>query len=185
MFKALEIGSTIDIEPRQLVALERSTNTQQLALGGGPRKPTRAHVIGFYNQETSTYQVYVFLGRLERDRVGKPQGLLFRCDPPVVSVDHYEPLYREAMTMVQSQGFQMQRVPARTLSDHERANALQDLPFVGALSGPPPPTSGTMSASQLNLQSTREAARIPEVSREISLPKAHTVQTLGKLLTLF
>jgi hypothetical protein len=168
-----------------LVALERSTNTQQLALGGGPRKPTRAHVIGFYNRTTTTYRVYVFLGRLERDREGRPPGLLFRCDPQDVPVDHYEPLHREAMTMVQSQGFQMQCVPVSALGDHERSAALQDFPFVDSLADSAPPTSAAVSASQLNLRSTRQAAPLAQVSREISLPQARTVQTLGKLLTLF
>jgi hypothetical protein len=184
MFKALEIGSTIDHDPRHLVALERSTNTQQLALGGGSRKPTRAHILSFLNQATATYTVYVFLGRLERGRDGLPQGLLFLADPPEVTVEGYEPLRREATTMVQSQGFQMQRVPVRTLSAPARVAALHDLPFATSLENPPPP-AGPSIAGTVDLQSTHRAAPIPQVSREISLPQAHTVQTLGKLLTLF
>lgn len=184
MFKALEIGSTIDLDPRLLVSLERSSNTQQLALGGGPRKPTRAHILGFLNQSSATYRVYVFLGRLERDRTGNPQGLLFLADPPEVSVDGYEPLRREATTMVQSQGFQMQRVPVRTMSEPERRAALYDLPFSVSFDNPPPPT-GQSTVTSVDLQSTHRAAPIPQVSREISLPQAHAVQTLGKLLTFF
>jgi hypothetical protein len=184
MFKALEIGSTIDLEPQMLVALERSANTQQLALGGGPRKPTRAYILGFLNSAASTYCVYVFLGRLERGRDGQPQGLLFLCDPPNVTVDGYEPLQREAMTMVQSQGFQMQGVTVTTLSDAERLAALHDLPFLAQPASPPPPL-GTADAGSASLQSTHRAARIPQVSREISLPEIRAVQTLGKLLTLF
>ena len=184
MFKALEIGSTIDLEPQLLVALERSTNTQQLALGGGPRKPTRAHILGFFNSSVSTYQVYVFLGRLEGDRDGYPQGLLFRCDPPEVTLENYEPLQREATTMVQSQGFQMQRVAVRTLSEADRVVMLQDLPFLVDAAGPPPPIGAKVGGS-VALQSTHRAAPIPQVSREISLPQAHAMQALGKLLTLF
>jgi len=183
MFKALEIGSTIDLDPHMLVAVERSTNTQQLALGGGPRKPTRAHILGFFNSAASSYRVYVFLGRLERDREGHPQGLLFRCDPQDVTLENYEPLQREATTMVQSQGFQMQRVAVRTLSEAERVAALHDLPFL--VEPNPPPPVGAKVGGSVSLQSTHRAAPIPQVSREISLPQAHAVQTLGKLLTLF
>ena len=42
MFRALEIGSVIDLDPGQLIAIERSTNTQSLALGGGGM----VHVVG-------------------------------------------------------------------------------------------------------------------------------------------
>ena len=94
MFRALEIGSVIDLDPGQLIAIERSTNTQSLALGGGARKPTRAFILSFFEAH-GAYRVAVFLGRIERDREGRPHGLLFRCDPPQVPLTGYEALLRE------------------------------------------------------------------------------------------
>ncbi|MCB9508107.1 MAG: hypothetical protein H6698_08815 [Myxococcales bacterium] len=181
MFRALEIGSVIDLDPGQLIAIERSTNTQSLALGGGARKPTRAFILSFFEAH-GAYRVAVFLGRIERDREGRPHGLLFRCDPPQVPLTGYEALLREATAMVQSQGFVMERVDFATARAEERARMISELPFHPDRLVPPPPAG---IPTTVELQPTHAAQPLPDVSREIRLPEAESIARLGKLLSLF
>lgn len=182
MFKALELGSTIDTDPRHLAALVRSTNTQDLALGGGPKRPTRAYTLSFFDGDANTYRVYVYLARVGADKSGQRGGLLFRSDPADVDLDAYEALQREAGTMVQSQGFQMETIEVGTLEPAERAELLADLPFSNAARVSSPPI---VQPAAPNIGGPVEASVVADVSREITLPEAQAITVLGRLLSLF
>lgn len=186
MFKALEIGSTIDLDPNTLIAVVRSTNTRELALGSGPKRPTRAFTMGFYDEARGLYRVYVFLARQDRGADSSVGGLLFRCDPPDGDLETYRALQREAGTMVRSQGFEMEVIELDALDHSARADLLHELPFSDAARVPPPPVVGAASrARDPVVGSTVDAAAVPPVSTEISLPQAQAVTVLGRLLSLF
>lgn len=182
MFKALEIGSTIEIDPRHLSALVRSSNTRELALGGGPKRPTRAYTLSFFDGDRNTYRVYVYLARAQPDAPGRTPGLLFRSEPADVDLAGYQELQAEAGTMVKSQGFEMEVVELGALSPPDRADLLAALPFAETALVPAPPVSEPSAPTQLD---SVEATDVGSVSRAITLPETRAVSVLGRLLSLF
>ena len=181
MFKALEIGSVIDLDPATLVAVERSSNTQNLSIGAGPRRPTRAYIAAFA-EPAGTYRLVVFLGRLERTHEGLPQGLLFRSEPPSVSASSYAGILGQALTMVQSQGFTMERVDFAIADVETRTALVAELPFHPDRLAVAPPAPARPSSSEQALGSSRFGARSEVTQQAISVTE---VERLGRLLTLF
>ncbi len=186
MFKAQAKGTRIDVDARHVVALRRSTNTQSIALGAGLKAPTRAYVVSAY-EGGKGYRVYVFFGLVERDGQGRPQGLLFLCDPPYVGLSAYETLQQQALGMVQGQGFEMEGSQFQAAPPAVRSSLLADLPFRDGTDIPPPPTGPIppFPTDPALVNSTQQAAPLSDVSREISLTQGTAVQTLGRLLALF
>jgi len=124
MFRALPAGSQIEATPNRIVSLHRCLNSSPIALGGGPAVQSRANIVGVYNNDGS-YTVYLVLAP-----VAGGAGVLFCCDPRTVSLAEYRAVEREAVELVEGQGFVMEPVELKHISASEVDAALADLPIV-------------------------------------------------------
>lgn len=203
MFKAQPPGVRIDAAIRQLVAVYRSMNQQNIALGNGPMRAARATVLGIY-QPSGAYSLYVYLGAVSLEHDGQRRGLLFRSDPGEVGLGDYERLQREAIEMVEAQGFQMDRVDVRNMDADARDAMLSELPLhvlseasaelASAETVAPAPrvsTGGPPPRLQLDADERGDAlgtgtyAAPMDISQQISLSRVQTIDVLGRLLSLF
>ncbi len=205
MFKAQPPGVRIDAAIRQLVAVYRSINQQNIALGSGPMRSARATVLGIY-QPSRAYSLFVYLGAVSLEQDGQRRGLLFRSDPAEVGLGDYERLQRDAIEMVEAQGFQMERVDVRNLAADARDAMLSELPLHVLSEAPsklaaaetiaPAPTprvstGGPPPRLQLDADERGDAlgtgtyAAPMDISQQVSLPRMQTIDVLGRLLSLF
>lgn len=211
MFKAQPPGVRIEAALRQLVAVYRSINQQRIALGAGPMRPARATVLGIY-QPSGTYTLFVHLGAAEADSDGTHRGLLFRSDPAEVGLGDYERMQREAIEMVEAQGFHMERVDVRNMDAAQRDDLLDRLPL-RVLSEPPADLANAETMAPAASRGEAQPRKVPapdaaprlhlgedvmgdalgtgtyaapvEISQQVSLSRMQTIEVLGRLLSLF
>ncbi len=131
MFRAQPAGSAIEATPNRIVSLHRCLNSSPIALAGGPAIPSRAHVVGVYN-DNGTYTLYLVL-----TPVTGAQGILFLCDPRQVPLANYRVVEREALELVEAQGFVMEPVELKALPPAEVQNVLRELPLAAPQVGAP------------------------------------------------
>jgi hypothetical protein len=211
MFKALPPGTLIDLEPRRIVQMQRSTNFPPIGLGGGPSVPARATIMAFA-LDNGWYRAYVWLGSA-RDAQNMAAGLLFVSEPEQVAFDSLDSLLETAREMVDQQGFELEKVELSRLNPGEQSNVLSELPLNNrTLRGRgATPDIGSSTATRrdpfvdtgLNLPNSAEQSMFPfptardagmgtghfqaavEISREISLPAMQAVDVFARMLSLF
>ena len=198
-FRALPTSARIDLHPRQLVGLLRSLNQNRIAMGHGPMQMARASVMTFYTTH-GDYHMFVFLGTDQVADDGVPLGMLFQSVPESVPVHAYEPFLALAVELVESQGFDMERVELQHLEGPERDQVVEGLPFAvehrKALLKPVPaaqagvPVVGQRpnpfeSPPAARGSFRRAGALTPGKAPGGHVPDTEAVEHLSRLLTLF
>ncbi len=188
MFKALPSGSTLAVDRRHVTTLVCSTNAVKIVYGAGPMRMARAYVFAL-ELPGGVAQVYAYLGLVERGPHGELQGLLFGNEQHEVVGESSAELLREAVKLVQQQGFKLERVDLGAMSDDARAQATRDLPFENALPfrvGDRAPVGGVIAEATARAEFGTGAYALPvEASRAVGLPGHATVQAVGRILSLF
>lgn len=146
MFRALNLGATLEGAIEALHSVSRSTAPLDIPLGSGPPQPTRAFVVALRDAAPGRFRVYVYLGRAATSG-SLPSGLLFASDPPTVTAERLVALLAEAAEICAAQGFELETIAIAELDPEALNTLVADLPFPRRPPPAPPLPPRTSSRS--------------------------------------